>query len=461
MNSDKKVAKFRKRRTINIGFIVFLIIFVYVGISVYMYFTKDHLSIYEVKQGSTSDDNIFTGLVIRDEQVVSSGTAGYINYYHKDGDRVAKNATVYSIDESKYTYEQIIDSDGTAELTADDAKDLKKKISGFQKLYSDNDFSRVYGFKSDLENTVLEITNNHMLSNLENILKNNGTSSTFQVVKSKSSGIITYSVDNLEDISPENVTAADFNTDNYKKTQLRTTELVESNSPVYKIVKSDDWNILLLLNKSQYDKISQKESVRITFTEDGLTAEVPISALKKGKHYFANISMDKYMIRYLNDRFVNIELAINSADGLKIPVSSIVSKNFYMIPLEYFTVGGNSGSNGLATEAYSKNGDVEYRFVPADIYYSDEQYGYVDTRLFESGTWIYSEKTQERYKVVKTKSLDGVFNVNKGYAIFRRIEILYENEEYCIVKNDTPYGLSVYDHIALDGDTAVEQAIIY
>ena len=45
--------------------------------------------------------------------------------------------------------------------------------------------------------------------------------------------------------------------------------------------------------------------------------------------------------------------------------------------------------------------------------------------------------------------------------MFRRIEVLYENEEYCIVKNGTQYGLSVYDHIALDGKTAVEQKIIY
>ncbi len=63
MSSGKKVTKYRKRKSINIGVLVFLIIFIYVLISVYIYLTKDHLTIYEVQEGSTSDDNIFTGLI--------------------------------------------------------------------------------------------------------------------------------------------------------------------------------------------------------------------------------------------------------------------------------------------------------------------------------------------------------------------------------------------------------------
>ncbi len=81
--------------------------------------------------------------------------------------------------------------------------------------------------------------------------------------------------------------------------------------------------------------------------------------------------------------------------------------------------------------------------------------------MFENpGVYIRSE-SGERYQVGPKEALEGVFNVNKGYATFRRVEILYKNEEYCIIKDNTEYGLSVYDHIALDGKTAVEQAIIY
>lgn len=426
-----------------------------------MYFTKVHLSIYEVKQGITSDDNIFTGLVLRDEQVIFSNTAGYVNYYHKDGDRIAKNSTVYTIDESKYTYDQISNGEGLKSLSTDDIKELKKEIYTFQKSYNNNDFSKVYDYKYNLENIILEISNNNMLSNLQDVLKSNAASSTFRVIKSKDSGIITYSVDGLERVTPQTVTKDDFDLNDYNKTQLRTMDLIESNSPVYKIIKSENWNMVLPLNENQYTKLLKKESVRITIKEDGLTTDASVSVFKKGKFYFATISLDKYMINYLNERYLTIELAINSAEGLKIPVSSIVSKELYKIPLNYFSMGGDSNSTGLNMVTYTKNGDVEYTFIPVDIYSSDETHGYVDTRLFESGAFIHSEESGERYQVFQTESFNGVFNVNKGYAIFRRIEVLYENEEYCIVKDDTKYGLSVYDHIALDGKTAVEQAIIY
>ena len=167
------------------------------------------------------------------------------------------------------------------------------------------------------------------------------------------------------------------------------------------------------------------------------------------------------MVRYLSQRFIDVEIAVNSAKGLKIPVSSIVEKDFYQIPLSYFTEGGDSGSTGVVQKTFKENGEVQYVFVPTDIYYSDEEYGYIDARLFEAGDRIYSEEKDKEFNISQKQTLEGVFNVNKGYAVFRRIEVLYENEEYCIIKNGTQYGLSVYDHIALDGKTAVEQKIIY
>ena len=60
-----------------------------------------------------------------------------------------------------------------------------------------------------------------------------------------------------------------------------------------------------------------------------------------------------------------------------------------------------------------------------------------------------------------TNKLTGVYNVNLGYAVFKRVEIIYKNDSYCIVDKNTTYGLSLYDHIALDASTVVEQKIIY
>ena len=51
--------------------------------------------------------------------------------------------------------------------------------------------------------------------------------------------------------------------------------------------------------------------------------------------------------------------------------------------------------------------------------------------------------------------------MNKGYADFKQINILYQNEEYSIVKSNTQYGLTVYDYIVLDATTVDEDELIY
>lgn len=460
--ADKKVARFRKRRSINIGFVVFLIIFIYVISVVFIYLTKDHLSIYEVKEGFTADNNVFNGLILRDEEVVYSDIAGYINYYHRDGDRVAKNSTIYTVDKNKKSYDLIGNGENALTVSNENIMNIKKEIMNFQKDFNNSNFSAVYNLKYEMDNMVLEIANDNSLNNLHNIMKENGTSTSLKVNNSKNSGIISYCIDNMEGLSAESITEENFNLENYNKVQLRSMDIVEKNSPIYRIIKSDQWNIILLLDENEYKKLQEKEKVKITFTDTEISTNVSISTFQSGGNYFAKLNLNKYMDRYINDRFVSIELEANSAKGLKIPTSSIVKKDFYTIPLEYFTLGGDSGSKGLMRESYNTdNGEVEYVFVPADIYYETDTLGYVDGRLFENpGVYIRSE-SGERYQVGPKESLEGVFNVNKGYATFRRIEILYKNEEYCIVKDDTKYGLSVYDHIALNGKTAVEQAIIY
>jgi hypothetical protein len=461
LNQGSKIAKFRRRKSINVGTMIFFIIFVYVFINVYLYFTKDHLSIYEVQKGYTSDNNVFQGLILREEEIFNTNTTGYVNYYHRDGERLAKNTTVYSIDESKQVYDLIGSSEGTATLTTADINEIGNEVADFHTDYANSNFTVVYDFKYDLEATALEIQNDKRMANLENVLEENGTSNIFAIEKSKTSGIITYSIDNYEALTEDDITAESFNFEAYDKVQLLAADLVEANTPIYRMITSDSWSILLLLEESQFNKIKDEKTVRINLNDNGLTTNVPVTTYQKGSDYFARLDLNKYIEYYINQRFISVELEINSAEGLKIPTSSIVQKEFYKIPVEYFTVGGDSGANGLVTENYDKNGELEMLFVPTDIYYNDGTYGYVDRRLFDNGNWIHSESTGERYQISEVDTLDGVFNVNKGYAIFRRIETLYENEEYSIVKEGTEYGLSVYDHIALVGSTAVEQAIIY
>ncbi len=51
--------------------------------------------------------------------------------------------------------------------------------------------------------------------------------------------------------------------------------------------------------------------------------------------------------------------------------------------------------------------------------------------------------------------------MNKGYADFKQITILDENDEYAIVSSNTQYGLTVYDRIVLDAASVNTDDFIY
>ena len=60
----------------------------------------------------------------------------------------------------------------------------------------------------------------------------------------------------------------------------------------------------------------------------------------------------------------------------------------------------------------------------------------------------------------KRATLIGVYNMNRGYADFKQINILYQNDEYAIVKSNTKYGLNVYDYIVLNADAVIDDQFI-
>ena len=61
----------------------------------------------------------------------------------------------------------------------------------------------------------------------------------------------------------------------------------------------------------------------------------------------------------------------------------------------------------------------------------------------------------------KTRSLQGVYNINKGYAVFKKVDILCENDEYYIVREGDSYGLSNYDHIVQEGSSVSPEEVVF
>ncbi|MBQ2467798.1 MAG: hypothetical protein II506_08530, partial [Lachnospiraceae bacterium] len=87
---------------------------------------------------------------------------------------------------------------------------------------------------------------------------------------------------------------------------------------------------------------------------------------------------------------------------------------------------------------------------------------YIDSEDVSTGDQLIKANSNERYSAGNDiAELQGVYNVNKGYAVFKQIEILYQNEDYCVINTGTQYGVSLYDHIVLQGNLVNENDLIY
>ena len=98
--ANGKIRKYRKPLNINIGLVIFSIIFIYIIICVFLYFTSKHVVGYEVRNGTLSVENVYKGIALRDETIVKSKNSGYVNYYAREGSKVKTGSLVYSVDET-------------------------------------------------------------------------------------------------------------------------------------------------------------------------------------------------------------------------------------------------------------------------------------------------------------------------------------------------------------------------
>ena len=73
--------KYKNRRQLNLGIFLFAIVFIYLIVTMILFFTGDTISIYEVREGSIVRDNSYTGLILRQETAVTAEDSGYISYY--------------------------------------------------------------------------------------------------------------------------------------------------------------------------------------------------------------------------------------------------------------------------------------------------------------------------------------------------------------------------------------------
>ncbi len=461
---QQKVKKYRKPLNINIGMIIFSTVFIYVIICVVMYFQSSPIVRYEVKEGSLATNNIYRGIVLREETVVNTDNAGYVNYYAREGERVAKNDLVYIIDETGNLYDELEDSNlGENSLSDKELAEFRSEIVNFMHGFDSNHYDAIYDFKYSLKNTVLKLSNVSLLENIGASQNDFSAANVIRMCSAPMTGIVTYWVDGYENLTADEVVESVFQQDAYEKKILLGNELTTVGDPVYKLSTDENWSVVIPIDADRGIELEEEGYVKVRFLKNQYESWGATKLLRNsdGKTYL-QLSFTNSMVTFASERFLDIELILDDEKGLKIPNSSIVEKEFFLIDEAFILKNEENGKERILRQTYLEDGNISSDYIDVDTYGHDKDEGvyYLDASILNAGDVLYKTDSQETYTVSKRATLIGVYNMNKGYADFKQINILYQNDEYSIVKANTQYGLNVYDYIVLDAESVSDDQFI-
>lgn len=481
--SKKKSAKVVKyRKPFNIANVFFGAILVYMVIYLYMFVTSEHISGYEVIAGSLATDKQFTGLVLRTEETFYASTAGYIDYYATEGSKVSGASIVYSVDESGRMSEYLEENSEEISFSEENYAELKSEISSFGSNYNSTEFSEVYNFHDTMNGNVLEMTNQTLLNEMESLSEEEAGA--FQRVYAEKSGIVEYYLDGYETVTPETITPEMFDKGNYKAQNLRNADLISAGDPVYKLVINENWSVIIPMTDDQIQEIAyqevtdengnitskQRSVIEVKFLKDQTTAWGYVTILNMHGQQYLQLDFNNSMVRFAYDRYLDLQFMIDDTSGLKIPSSSISKKEFFIIPEEYVVKGGEKDQDGFMVETFDESGHATQKFVAPTFYSITDGMVYIDPNqgsftsnesYLKAGDRVIMPDSNEVYQIGNTAELEGVYCINQGYTQFRKIKILYANEEYTIVEEGTTFGLTIYDRIVLNAEAVEEDQVIY
>lgn len=446
-----KITKYRRRPFFNIGTLLFGTIFIYMIISLFMYLTEKHVTAYEVMKGTITGNYRYHALALRTETIVNATQSGSVRYFEREGTRASAGSAVCAVNEAGTDVTSAADD---FKIDAENAGRIQDIISNFTINYSGSAFQNAYDLKANVDGRIAEAIeeNSSDYVNIQN------------QCFAPESGFVLYSIDGLETVTEDQLTQDMFTQSGYDPTNLRSRKSVKAGDPLFKLVTKEDWAVYFPISQKLLTELADTQKIRFRFLRDNETFVAPFSVIQNGNDAFGKISLSSSLVRYVDDRFLEIELILNKKEGLKIPPSAIVERTFYQIPEEYVIKNEDTDQEiVLKAERFAEDGSSTVKYITANVYQYTDGYYLIDQNVLSEGDYVQREDSAKRMQIQKKDivTMHGVYNINKGYAVFREVTVIDENEEYCIVESNNTYSLAAYDYIVLDASEVTEDQIVY
>ncbi len=469
--------------------IVFAIIAIYLaGQMINLASKRSDINVETVAYGTIDTPEIYTGLILREEYVVTSTREGQPFYQYSQGDYIPKGAVVCTVKDTDTTDrlekeltqidKDILKSQKTrTDLSAfsEDIARLEDNVSRTVDSYAGrsmkNSISYMYTMKSQVESFMDQRNEIWLTENVESLSQLTEEKNIYeeQLAKSMSSitaseaGVLCLSYDGLEeqyhpDMAKE-VTKKEIG--NAKTEFISKAKNVNKGDTLFKIVESNNWYIVAYLPNTETATWTEGHYMMLNaMTEDeNYQLRTTIESMEVGeKETKVVLSCYAHMEQFMENRTVSFSLESDIIEGLKIPNDAIVEKSLIRIPRTCLTE--SMGSDGVLLMKGDKTQFADLSIVTGDddaVYIEPSDAGVKIGDIILQGTG----ENAAQYTVSELQPHAGVYVANSSVANFVAIDILEQNQEYAIVATGGVVGLQPFDTIVSDAKNIEEGQSIY
>lgn len=473
-------------------YIILIVFAVVIAISLINAMKKPKLAIYDISSTEMFiGDNYKTALIIRSEEDVNASQDGFVRYFAGSGTRAKVGDSIFSMSDRS----DIISDDTLKDNSTFSEASLSKLttlIEKYEKNEASYDFYEVYDVKEDFESEIVTLSMNESFDMQSKLVGNSdGSLYTYYALNS---GIVSYDVDTFDGISLDTFTSATFTRTGVNVESVRTNRRqYKTGDKIFKMVTSDTWYLVFPITDEQYQQyyydknaIKSPKTIDFRIEDDNLYISAPYEVITRDGENFIVITMYNYIANYLDHRFLEIAIGDMNQNTLKIPATSLVKKRYYQIPENYVVTkkeaedagayiddvqlsifkNGNAvnlsdKAKGVIHHVITTEGVVTDSFYPINALFNDDDYYYSEYFEELGNSFVILEPENLTEYIPSVTEIEGVYNVNKGYASFRRIERVKSNGEYILIRDDSVGGPRLNDHIGLVGNLFEENKIIY
>lgn len=441
------------KRGFNIGTFLFAAVFVYLVIALILYLTRSHIAPYEVSEGTIVEDSVYTGVIVRRETGVKSPRAGYLHYYLDDKSKSGRDQHVCAVSGEDLTG-ILKDKAGKKKKLSDTQQSMiVGDIQNYVSTAGRHDYGKLYELHDQIESGAGIAASEQAAGQLDQLAEGGAD---LAYVDAPEDGVIVYATDSLHGLKGKEISDEVFDQKKYSERSVRQGSKVKKGETLFTVVTDENWQVYIPLSRQMKKKLKDIKMIETRLGNRPGSIWGGLAIVEENGETYGRLTYSTDMLRFASQRFINVELILQNDKGLKLPRSAVSEQTAYEIPESFIVTDPDTQKTGVELV----NGKGKRKFTPFDVFYRSDGHFYAKKDAFEKGDVIGKDNEDETYTIGKKRKFKGVYNINKGYAVFQAIDIIASNDRYYVIDEHSAYGPVLYDHIALNADKLSENEVV-